>query len=384
MTFLLILMSKLRGCGPKATPPPVRIGDLTLPARARPVPFWRYSLAVEPLTCPRLGRRGAGAARGLLGAHDQVQRVDVGGHGEAGVGQLARLDFLARRRRPRWPRRRRPCAPLSATLAAVAGFGGRSALGRSLGLLGGRLGGLLGAAGLRLGLVGLGRRGLLGGRLLGGRLRRPSRRPSALAAGFLAAGFAGLLVGGLGVGLGGRLLGGRLLGGRLLLGRRSLGLLSRFSLGLLGLGGGLDVRSLLDLVGAHGYLPFMTTTEFLAPGTEPLMSSRLFSTSLRTILRPCCVTRCDAHVAAHAHALEHSRGVRARADRPRGPHVVRTVSLGTAAEVVPLDGALEALALAHAGRCDGLAVLERLDGDGVADLEVAARRRTRRGAACRA
>ena len=38
---------------------------------------------------------------------------------------------------------------------------------------------------------------------------------------------------------------------------------------------------------------------------------------------------------------------------------------------MPLDGALEPLALAHAGDGDGLAVLERLDGDGVADLEVA-------------
>ena len=51
--------------------------------------------------------------------------------------------------------------------------------------------------------------------------------------------------------------------------------------------------------------------------------------------------------------------------------VVRAVSLGAAAEVVPLDGALEALALAHAGDGHVLAVLERLDGDGVADLELA-------------
>ena len=35
----LILSSYERGLGPKAVPPPERVGDLTEPARARPVPF---------------------------------------------------------------------------------------------------------------------------------------------------------------------------------------------------------------------------------------------------------------------------------------------------------------------------------------------------------
>ena len=219
MTFLLILMSKLRGCGPKAMPPPVRIGDLTLPARARPVPFWRYSLAVEPLTSPRvLVDAEPRAARGLLGAHDQVQRVDVGGHGEAGLGQLARLDFLAggvdhgghaggalARPRPS----ALAAAPASADarpwarrLAAALRPAWRRLLGGLLGF-GAAFSALAGAAFLRpaswrpalaaLSAVGL------GGRLLGGRrLAAFAFRPW--------------------LGLGGRLLGGRLLGGRLLLG----------------------------------------------------------------------------------------------------------------------------------------------------------------------
>ena len=51
-TLRLILMSKERGRGPNATPPPTRVGDLTLPTRARPVPFCRYSFAVDPETSP--------------------------------------------------------------------------------------------------------------------------------------------------------------------------------------------------------------------------------------------------------------------------------------------------------------------------------------------
>ena len=278
-------MSKLRGCGPKTTPPPVRIGDLTLPARARPVPFWRYSLAVEPLTSPRvLVDAVPRAARGLLGAHDQVQRVDVGGHAEAAVGQLARLDFLAG-----GVDEGRHAGGALARLGL--GLGGVRRLRRTLGLgLGAAafsaagLAAFLGAAFSALrGLGGLGRRpswrpaswrpwlGGLRRPALASALARPWRpaswRPAsaafssaALAAGFLAAGFlaAGFLAAGF--------FGGSVFVGRL-------------SLGLLGLGGGLDVWSLLDLVGAHCYLPLMTTTEFLAPGTEPLMSSRLFSTS---------------------------------------------------------------------------------------------------------
>ena len=44
---------------------------------------------------------------------------------------------------------------------------------------------------------------------------------------------------------------------------------------------------------------------------------------------------------------------------------------GPAAEVVALDRALEALALGGAGDLDLLADLEGLDGDGVADLQLA-------------
>ena len=45
---------------------------------------------------------------------------------------------------------------------------------------------------------------------------------------------------------------------------------------------------------------------------------------------------------------------------------------GTAAEVVPLDGALEALADRDAGDLDLLAFLEGLDGDLLAELDLAA------------
>ena len=82
--------------GPKAVPPPERVGDLTEPARARPVPFWRYSLAVEPETSPRvLVDARAAATRGLLGAHRKMQEVDVGGDAEALGAQLDLLDLLA-------------------------------------------------------------------------------------------------------------------------------------------------------------------------------------------------------------------------------------------------------------------------------------------------
>ncbi len=68
-TLRLTLMSNERGLGPNAMPPPVRTGDLTLPARARPVPFWRYIFAVVPETSPRVlveavpRRRAACSAR---------------------------------------------------------------------------------------------------------------------------------------------------------------------------------------------------------------------------------------------------------------------------------------------------------------------------------
>src|SRR5918993_324702 len=51
--FLLTLTSKLvRGW--KATPPPVQCGARVVPARARPVPFWRHGFPRPPATRPRL------------------------------------------------------------------------------------------------------------------------------------------------------------------------------------------------------------------------------------------------------------------------------------------------------------------------------------------
>src|SRR5690348_5608497 len=66
-----------------------------------------------------------------------------------------------------------------------------------------------------------------------------------------------------------------------------------------------------------------------------------------------------AHLAGHAHALEHPGRIRG-ADGAGLPDVHRTVGLRAAAELVPLDEALEALALARAGDVDELAGLEDL------------------------
>ena len=35
-------------------PPPVQIGERLVPARARPVPFWRHGFAPPPETMPRV------------------------------------------------------------------------------------------------------------------------------------------------------------------------------------------------------------------------------------------------------------------------------------------------------------------------------------------
>src|SRR3954469_17522713 len=78
-----------------------------------------------------------------------------------------------------------------------------------------------------------------------------------------------------------------------------------------------------------------------------------------------------AHLARAADALEHPRRRRRRADRAGRAHVVRAVALGAAAELVALDRALEALALADAGDLDLLAGLERRGGHGVADRQLA-------------
>src|SRR5207244_7827585 len=46
--------SKPRGVGGNATPPPVNCGARIVPARARPVPFWRHGFERPPDTRPRL------------------------------------------------------------------------------------------------------------------------------------------------------------------------------------------------------------------------------------------------------------------------------------------------------------------------------------------
>src|SRR3954452_1026557 len=78
-----------------------------------------------------------------------------------------------------------------------------------------------------------------------------------------------------------------------------------------------------------------------------------------------------AHVARAADALEHARGRGRRADRAGRAHVVRAVALGAAAELVALDRALEALALADARDLDLLAGLEGVGAHGVADRQLA-------------
>ena len=197
-TLRLTLMAKLRGRGPKVTPPPVRIGDLTLPARARPVPFWRYSLAVEPETSPRVlddavpRRRAACSARttrcSVLTSAGTANRSLL--RSRVSISLPAASTTVATPSLP-WRGSARGLL-LGLDLGEDARRGAASATGFGCGgrLLGGRLGGGLGLRRARL----LGGRlggGLLGGRLggggfFGGRLRRPAF----LAAGFLAAGLA--------------------------------------------------------------------------------------------------------------------------------------------------------------------------------------------------
>src|SRR5215208_6499489 len=52
--FLFTLTEKSRGVGGNATPPPVNWGARIVPARARPVPFWRHGLPRPPATSPRV------------------------------------------------------------------------------------------------------------------------------------------------------------------------------------------------------------------------------------------------------------------------------------------------------------------------------------------
>eukprot|EP00658_Telonema_sp_P-2_P056142 TRINITY_DN4462_c0_g1_i4.p1 TRINITY_DN4462_c0_g1~~TRINITY_DN4462_c0_g1_i4.p1 ORF type:complete len:181 (+),score=19.00 TRINITY_DN4462_c0_g1_i4:527-1069(+) len=53
-TCLGSVYEKSLGLGPCATPPPTLCGARALPTLAFPVPFWRYSFAVDPRTWPRL------------------------------------------------------------------------------------------------------------------------------------------------------------------------------------------------------------------------------------------------------------------------------------------------------------------------------------------
>src|SRR3954471_1737069 len=78
-----------------------------------------------------------------------------------------------------------------------------------------------------------------------------------------------------------------------------------------------------------------------------------------------------AHAAGALDPLEHARRRGGRADRPGSAHVVRAVRLRAGSEVVALDRALEALALADAGDLHDLADLEGLHGHGVPDHELA-------------
>ena len=114
-----------------------------------------------------------------------------------------------------------------------------------------------------------------------------------------------------------------------------------------------------------------STTPLRGPGTEPRTSSRLLARvdahDLEALLGDALV----AHLARAADALEDARGVGGGADRARRAHVVRAVGHGAAGEAVALDGALEALALGDARDLDALAGLEGLDGDRLADLQLA-------------
>src|SRR3954465_2705026 len=78
-----------------------------------------------------------------------------------------------------------------------------------------------------------------------------------------------------------------------------------------------------------------------------------------------------AHLSRAADALEHARRRRRCADRARRADVVRAVADRAAGEVVALDRALEALALAGSRDLDLRAGLEGFDGARVAPLQLA-------------
>src|SRR4029077_1014350 len=78
-----------------------------------------------------------------------------------------------------------------------------------------------------------------------------------------------------------------------------------------------------------------------------------------------------AHLTGPADALVHARRRRRGADRTGGARVGRAVRLGPTGVFVALDRPLEALALGCPRDLHASAHLEGLDGDGLAQLELA-------------
>src|SRR4028119_283751 len=75
-----------------------------------------------------------------------------------------------------------------------------------------------------------------------------------------------------------------------------------------------------------------------------------------------------AHLSRHLLALENTGRVRGRAGRAGGPHVGRAVAHRAAPEAVPLDRALEALALGRRADVNPVAHLEDVGPDRASDL----------------
>src|ERR671923_1488158 len=73
-----------------------------------------------------------------------------------------------------------------------------------------------------------------------------------------------------------------------------------------------------------------------------------------------------AHMSGHPLAFDDARGIRPRGDRSRLAVTRVAVRLGTAAEVMAMDDALETAALRHAAHLHAIAFREDRDGDGTA------------------
>ena len=99
-----------------------------------------------------------------------------------------------------------------------------------------------------------------------------------------------------------------------------------------------------------------------APGTAPLISSRLRGTSTSTMRRFSMVRFLHAHVTRHALALENASRRLALADGTRGAMRYRVaVGLHAARKIMALHGAGKALAHRGAGDIDDLARGEHVD-----------------------